>query len=119
MNGFFRRLALPAKLALLGLLPLLFLVVVVFQYNKEKDQKLALLDGYRMRIKQAVSINELIDILQMERRFSFVYATNNTLQTEMLQQRTRVDEVSSRLGNEGEETAGFESYTFLDQLKNV
>ncbi|WP_121357357.1 response regulator [Flavisolibacter nicotianae] len=119
MNGFFRRLALPAKLALLGLLPLLFLVVVVFQYNNEKNQKLAMLDGYRNRIKQAVSINELVDVLQMERRYSFVYATNNTLQTEMLQQRTRVDDVSRRVGEEGEEMTGYESYTFLDQLKNV
>ncbi|HEU4901617.1 MAG TPA: hypothetical protein VFT06_02470, partial [Flavisolibacter sp.] len=111
MKGFFKRLSLPVKLTLLGIIPLLFLVFVVFQYNREKTQKLAMLDGYRQRIKQAISINTLIDVIQMERRYSFAFVMKGLLQNEMLQQRLKTDDAIRKVEEEKTEISGdFTSY---------
>jgi signal transduction histidine kinase/DNA-binding response OmpR family regulator len=118
MKRFYRRLSLPVKLTLLGIIPLLFLIAMVFQYNKEKSQKLALLDGYRQRIQQAISVNKLIEVIQLERRYSFVYVMNGTLQSEMLQQRMKTDAAIQEMENERTEVStDFASYTFLNQLQ--
>ncbi|RYZ57787.1 MAG: hypothetical protein EOO14_10550, partial [Chitinophagaceae bacterium] len=120
MKGFFKRLPLPAKLVLLGAIPLLFLMVVVLQYNTEKREKIAMLDGYRQRIRQAIDVNALIDALQNERRYSFMYALNGTQQNEMLQYRTPVDEAIQRLKDSSETISkDFEAYTFLDKLADM
>ena len=88
MKGFFKRLSLSAKLILVGALPLFFLLFLVIQYNKEKNEKLTMIDGYRQRIRQAININELIDQLQLERRYSFGYSLKEKWQNEMLEQRS-------------------------------
>ncbi|MDQ3277320.1 MAG: response regulator [Bacteroidota bacterium] len=120
MRGFFKRLTLPAKLVLLGAIPLLFLMVVVLQYNNEKREKITMLNGYRQRIQQAINVNNLIDILQMERRFSFVFVLNGIYQNEMLQNRQKTDGAIDLLKQSGESNiANFESYTFLNQLQNL
>jgi signal transduction histidine kinase/DNA-binding response OmpR family regulator len=117
MKGFFKRLPLPAKLVLLGAIPLLFLMVVVLQYNNEKREKIAMLDGYRQRIRQAIDINALIDALQTERRFSFIYALNGMMQNEMLQRRPQTDAAIQRVKDSSETIhKNFEAYTFLDKL---
>jgi len=118
MKGFFRRLSLPAKLILIGTLPLLFLLVVAFQYNREKTEKLQMLEGYIDRINQAVDINHLIDQLQSERRYSFGYLLKGQWQNEMLVERGKTDQLIQRLEKQTQETLpGFLTYTFLDQLK--
>ena len=120
MKGFFKRLTLPAKLVLLGAIPLLFLMVVVLQYHKEKREKIAILDGYRKRIQQAIEINNLIDILQLERRYSFIYVLNGLQQNEMLQQRLKTDEAIQKVEQSTEgNNADFASYTFLNQLQSI
>jgi signal transduction histidine kinase/DNA-binding response OmpR family regulator/methyl-accepting chemotaxis protein len=117
MKTLLKRLSLPAKLTMVGALPLLFLLVVVIQYNREKSQKLEMLDGYRQRIRQAVNINMLIDVLQLERRYSFSYTMKGLLQNDMLQQRTRVDNlVQEFTADTALSTAQLATYTFLDQL---
>jgi signal transduction histidine kinase/DNA-binding response OmpR family regulator len=119
MKGFFRRLTLPAKLIFIGTLPLLFLLVIAFQYNKEKSDKLELLDSYRERIQQATLITDLIDHLQSERRYSFGYQLNGAWQNEMVQQRTKTDEVIALLERDAATTLpGFTTYTFLSGLKD-
>ncbi len=108
---------LPAKLVLLGAIPLLFLMVVVLQYNAEKREKIAMLDGYRQRIRQAIDVNALIDALQNERRYSFMYALNGTQQNEMQQNRAPVDVAIRRLKDSIDTISKeFEAYTFLDNL---
>ncbi|HEV7332808.1 MAG TPA: response regulator [Flavisolibacter sp.] len=120
MKGFFKRLTLPAKLVLLGAIPLLFLMVVVLQYYNEKNQKIDMLDGYRKRIQQAIDINNLIDILQLERRYSFLYALNGTQQNEMIQERLKTDNAIKAVNASNESiNEGFESYTFLNQLQDI
>lgn len=118
MKAFFRSLTLPAKLILLGTIPLVFLLLIAFRYNKERRDKMTMLDGYIQRIDQSISINQLIDHIQLERRYSFGYTLKGAWQNEMLQQRTRVDtELEKVVREHGEALPGFTSYTFLTQLK--
>ena len=108
---------LPAKLVLLGAIPLLFLMVVVLLYNAEKRENIAMLDGYRQRIRQAIDVNALIDALQNERRYSFMYALNGTQQNEMQQNRAPVDVAIRRLKDSIDTISKeFAAYTFLDNL---
>ncbi|HWI92904.1 MAG TPA: response regulator [Flavisolibacter sp.] len=118
MKGFFSRLSLPAKLILIAALPIFFLLFVVVQYNKEKTEKLTMINGYRQRINQAININTLIDQLQLERRYSFGYTLKQKWQNEMLQQRSKTDNVLLQFEDDtNKNLPGFESYTFLNDLK--
>jgi signal transduction histidine kinase/CheY-like chemotaxis protein/HAMP domain-containing protein len=117
MTSIFKRLTLPAKLILLALLPLTFLLLLAFQYNREKKGKLELLQTYCQRVEQASLINLLIDELQTERRLSFGYGLKGNWQNEMVLQRSRTDAVLSRLDTARFNLPGLASYTFLDQLK--
>ncbi|RYF86042.1 MAG: GAF domain-containing protein, partial [Chitinophagaceae bacterium] len=118
MKEFLRRLSLPAKLVLIGVLPMLFLLVVAFEFNKEKDDKLQMVDNYRTRIRQATYINELISRLQAERRYSFSYNLSGAWENRMLQQRSQTDDLINTIEKEAsKELSGFQSYTFLSQLQ--
>ena len=118
MKDFFRRLPLPAKLIIIGALPLFVLVFVSLQYSREKEEKINMIDDYRQRIKQAININELIDQLQLERRYAFGYSLKGTWVNEMVQQRSRTDAVLDQLQQSASNLHGFTSYTFLYQLKD-
>jgi signal transduction histidine kinase/DNA-binding response OmpR family regulator/HAMP domain-containing protein len=118
MKGFFHRLTLPAKLILIAALPLFFLLFVAIEYSKEKTEKLTMINGYRQRIKLAININTLIDQLQLERRYSFGYTLKDKWQNEMLEQRSRTDNVLRELEDDvNRDLPGFETYTFLNELK--
>jgi signal transduction histidine kinase/DNA-binding response OmpR family regulator len=79
-----------------------------------------MLDGYRKRIQQAIDINHLIDVLQTERRYSFVYALNGNVQNEMQQSRPVTDSAIQRVKQRNESIhQNFESYTFLEQLQSM
>jgi signal transduction histidine kinase/CheY-like chemotaxis protein len=119
MKQFFRRFTLPAKLIFLGALPLFFLLFVALQYNREKAEKLTMINGYRERIIQAININEIIDNLQLERRFSFNYIIRKQGQSEMIQQRSKSDNAIDKLSADiNSNLPDFSSYTFLSDLKN-
>ncbi|HEX2533851.1 MAG TPA: nitrate- and nitrite sensing domain-containing protein, partial [Chitinophagaceae bacterium] len=113
-----QRLPLPLKLALLGFFPLLFLVILTLQVNNEKTEKLAMLNGYRDRIRAAIRINELIDALQTERRYTFGYALKGAWQSDMLHQRALTDStIEHLLRLSGQNYPELASYTFLDRLR--
>jgi signal transduction histidine kinase/CheY-like chemotaxis protein len=119
MKGFFNRLTLPAKLILIAALPLFFLLFVAIEYNREKSEKLSMINGYRQRIKLAININSLIDQLQLERRYTFGYTLKDKWQNEMLEQRTKTDNELRQLQDDiNHDLPGFENYTFLDDLKD-
>ncbi|MGE5519426.1 MAG: response regulator [Candidatus Dadabacteria bacterium] len=117
MKNFFRRFTLPAKLIFLGALPLFFLLFVALQYNREKAEKLTMINGYRQRIIQAININQIVDNLQMERRYSFGYNMKGEWQSEMMQQRGKTDKTIEELSKDiNSSLPGFSSYTFLIDL---
>ena len=119
MKELFQRLPLPTKLMLLGVLPLIFLLIVSYQLNDSRTEKLEVIDTYRKRVDQSISINNLIEQLQIERRYAFGAALQGTWQNEMLQERRLTDQHIQNIISENATTLpGFASYTFLDQLKS-
>src|SRR5919199_921973 len=120
MNQFFRRLPLSVKLILIGLVPVVFLLFLTIQINKEKGEKLAILDNYAQRVNQSVMLANTIDELQTERRFSFGYVLKHDWRTELVLQRPKTDSAIKKLERvQGERLAGVVTYTFLDSLQDV
>ncbi len=117
MNRLFRKLPLPAKLMLIGLVPLLFLIFLAIQLYIQKNQKLETLEKYIQKFDESATITRLIDNLQTERRFSYEYVLNRNWGPEMLKQRKLTDSLIGNLSSRRDSTLkGFESYSFLDNL---
>ncbi|HET6995454.1 MAG TPA: hypothetical protein VFI06_10760, partial [Chitinophagaceae bacterium] len=87
MNRFFRRLPLPVKLSLIGLIPLALLIYTSREIYADKNAKVKLLGSYIDRIHQAAYINTLIDYLEKERKFSFDYAIRKNHRDALIAQR--------------------------------
>ncbi len=117
MNRFFRRLPLPAKLMLIGFLPLLFLVFLSFGLYVEKDQNLAILEKYLNRFEESANLTHLIDNLQLERKYSYEFVLNKGRGAEMKRQRLNTDSLIRELNEKGDSTLkNFENYSFLSEL---
>ncbi|MGZ5286011.1 MAG: ATP-binding protein [Flavisolibacter sp.] len=120
MNRFFRKLPLPAKLMLIGFVPLLFLIFLTLQLYIQKSQKLAILERYIHKFDESATITRLIDNLQAERRFSYEYVLNRNWGPEMLVQRKKTDSLISVLSSNRDTTMkGFENYSFLVNLEQT
>ncbi len=120
MNRFFRKLPLQAKLMLIGVVPLLFLIFLAIQLYIQKNQKLATLEKYIQKFDESATITRLIDNLQTERRFSYEYVLNRNWGPEMLRQRKQTDSLINDLSGRRDSTLkGFESYSFLDNLQQT
>lgn len=120
MHRFFRRLPLPVKLFLIGLVPLIFLVYTSFQVYKEKTQKVELLTNFVSRIHQSANLNSLINNLQEERKLSFDYVLNPQDSVNYLHIRLATDSVIRYLENNHEAALdSFRSYTFLEGLDSI
>jgi signal transduction histidine kinase/DNA-binding response OmpR family regulator/methyl-accepting chemotaxis protein len=119
MNTFFRRLPLPVKLILIGLLPMAMLLIVAIQLLNNKNEKLEIIGTYQRRIQQSANLSALIEELQVERRFSFGYAVKNAFQSEMVLQRSKTDAAIAKVTSENMETLpAFAEYTFVNGLGN-
>src|SRR5215203_878562 len=117
MNKFFRRLPLLAKLMLIGLIPICFLVFLTVQVYNEKTQKLQLFDSYKIFITESANISRLIDALQEERKFSFDYAMTKGMRKELVLQRPHTDALIQTLVKTGDSAlVGFTQYTKLGML---
>lgn len=117
MNRAFSRLPLPAKLLLIGSIPLALLVYMFFHIYNEKTQKVNLLSGYIENIHESSMINTLIESLQQERKFSFDYAIRKMRPSAISAQRRQTDSAMKQLQKTS--LAGFTSYTFLDRLQRT
>jgi signal transduction histidine kinase len=119
MEKLFKRLPLPVKLMLIGIVPLAFTIYLSFHLFQEKSKKVSLLGSYIDRMHLSADLSMLINNLQIERKYSFEYALNKTMQQELLQQRPVTDSVLKLMSVYGESPADFASYTFLKDLTNV
>jgi PAS domain S-box-containing protein len=117
MHRAFGRLPLPAKLLLIGFIPLVLLIYMFFQIYREKTQKVNLLSLYIENIHQSTTINFLIESLQKERKYSFDYAIRRIWPAELAEQRMQTDAAMELL--EKSTLAGFTHYTFLDKLQET
>lgn len=118
MNKVLRQIPLQVKLFLIGLIPVFFLVYFGFQIQREKKDKIEMVDKFVFQLQQSAKVISLIDQLQLERRFTFSYCLNKQRQTEMLLQRNRSDEAIREVDElEGIYLSGYKSFTFLDSLR--
>ncbi len=117
MTRIFKRLSLPLKLGLIGLLPVLFIVYLAMSVQSEKNEKLVILDSFREQVKQSSLVNSLIDQLQAERRYSFGYVINQVGESRLEVQRSRTDQVFRSIAPQrGSRLENFQTFTFYDQM---
>ncbi|RYD57600.1 MAG: response regulator [Sphingobacteriales bacterium] len=117
MNRLLNNLTLPVKLALIGLIPLVFLVYLAIQAHDAKIERLVILDKFKSSVASSARIVTLIDELQTERRLSFKYAISKSENAEMKMQREKTDAALASLPEETDvRFQNFRVYTFLDQL---
>jgi signal transduction histidine kinase/DNA-binding response OmpR family regulator len=115
MNQLFRRLPFSAKLMIMAIIPLAFLIYFAIQINTSKAEKLGVLNTYQEGIDQSARISTLVDELQSERRYSFGFVLNEEWRTELVMQRQRTDAALQNTLNMPL-LKGAASYTFLDSL---
>src|SRR5665213_309920 len=89
----FRKLTLTAKLLLIGLIPVLFLIYFAIMIYNEKSEKVELIGTYISHVDQSASINELIAELARERRYSFFYKVYDTGYNTIISHRKKVDSI--------------------------
>lgn len=119
MNQLFKKLPFPVKLALIGLVPLIFLIYLSFRLYTENLQKVDLLGNYIERMQQSADITKLIYHLQIERKYSFDYALKKDSHIELRKVRPMTDSLVKSLSRYESSLADFSAYTFLNDLKAI
>ncbi len=120
MNSFFRQLSLPVKLMLIALLPLLFFIYLALQVYQEKTERINILGEFIKRVERSSAISTLIDNLQTEMRYSFIYVIKKDYQNQLLLQRAKTDEAYNKLQDSADEMlTGFSGYTMLNRLSGI
>ncbi|HWZ15808.1 MAG TPA: ATP-binding protein [Mucilaginibacter sp.] len=115
MINIFKRLSLPYKLILIGLVPSLFLVYLSVQFYLFEKQKYNLSKENIEIVDRSTMVSRLIDQLQAERRFAYEYALKKDKYPELLVQQNATDKVIAHLESDPD-LRGFEHYTMLDSL---
>jgi PAS domain S-box-containing protein len=122
MNNFFKKLSLPVKLLLLVLFPLVLIIYLTFEIYSEKNKKVELLAGYLERINVSSDISDLINALQLERRYSYAYSLNKNIDSKASYeaQRPVTDLALTTIEQRKDSTLkNFRDYTFLNNLDNI
>ncbi|HEY5393032.1 MAG TPA: nitrate- and nitrite sensing domain-containing protein, partial [Hanamia sp.] len=111
---------LTAKLLLIGLIPVLFLIYFAIMIYNEKSEKVELIGTYISHVDQSASINELIAELARERRYSFFYKIYDTGYSTIISHRKKVDSIIHQLSESKDlSLKDFPKYTFLEDLSTV
>ncbi len=120
MNRIFRRLPLMAKLLLIAVVPIIFIIYLTAQVSYEKTRNLDQIKGYLSRIEQSFTITRLVNQLQRERRYSFDFALLNTDQKAMFAERRVTDSLIDALTLQANgNMKDFQKYTFIQPLDSI
>src|SRR5690606_10006828 len=120
MNQLFRKLSLPAKLMLIGLVPLVFLLYLSIEVHREKTEKIEVLEKFKTQVTWSANVSSVIDELQAERRLSFAYLLDKQSDSKLMVQRGRTDLSLEGLEQETDIVmAEFRTYTYLDELPEM
>jgi len=113
----FRKLPLGVKFALIGIIPIGFIIYLSARiYNYESD-KVKLVDRYIVSVKQSEQVSNVINEMQRERRFSFQQALRKDGKDELQKQRRSTDSSISALKKvDSIFPVDFTAYTFLNYL---
>jgi signal transduction histidine kinase len=116
----FRNLSLTAKLFLLGIIPVLFLIYFSWIIYHEKFQKVDLIGSYIKHIEQSQKVMGLVAELTRERRYSYFFILGDSGFKPLLQHRKKTDSVLLLLSiSKDPSYKDFQQYTFLDKLDSV
>lgn len=116
----FRNLSLTAKLLLIGIIPVLFLIYFSMMIYREKSQKVELLGNYIEHIQQSQNVAELVAELTRERRYSYFYKLNDTGYNRILFHRKRTDSIIKLLEESRDPSVNdFSKYTFIDNIDSI
>jgi signal transduction histidine kinase len=116
----FKLIPFAAKLILIALIPMVFLVYLAIQYQLEKGEKVRTVRLFAERIAVAADIAALIDNLQEERKFSFDHAITGAPRNNIDLQRARTDVYLDRLKHTTDPTLyDFARYTELNKLYDI
>src|ERR1700741_2044833 len=91
MKRLFKRLPFPAKLMLIGIVPMIFFIFLSVQLYNERTQKVKLFGSYIDRMHRNADLSRLINNLQAERKYSFDYSLNKTMREQLNHQRPQTD----------------------------
>lgn len=117
MHGFFRKLPLAVKLLLIGVIPFLFIVYLSYGTYRQRVSTLNLLELYIGHVNESGSILKLIEELQAERRYTFIYSSTRSRPSDLDSQRVRTDSALNHLREiDAAAIKRFTSYTFLNEL---
>ena len=120
MDQLFKRLPLLAKLLIIAIVPLLFIIYLTIQLYNEKSSNVSQIKRYLDRINESATITRLIDQLQKERRYSFDYALLKSHQVEMRSERPITDSLLKNLELLNDKSLSkFREYTFLENIDSV
>ncbi len=116
-NKLLKKLPLPVKLTLIGIIPLFFVIYLTAEINVVQQEKINVLEKFMVRLQQTDDISALIDVLQAERRYTSRFALNKSEQTNMIIKRNGTNLAIADLEAKADERMlNFKSYTFLEQL---
>ncbi|MEO7800450.1 MAG: ATP-binding protein [Ginsengibacter sp.] len=116
MTSYFRKLPLPLKFIFIGVFPFAFMVYLTLQVYSDQTERLDLVKSLLLRIRQTSNINDLINELELERKYSD-YALKNENSINLLPQRSYTDMAIKKLQDSPDLLlSDFKSYTFLDDL---
>lgn len=116
----FRNLSLTAKLYLLGIIPVMFLIYFSVIIYKEKAQKIELLGNYIEHIQQSQNVAGLVAELTRERRYSYFFILGDTGYNQLLAHRERTDSILDLVKiSKDPSFINFPKYTFLNKLDSA
>jgi len=119
LSGQFKQLSLPSKLTIVGLIPTVFLLMISFKYYQAEKQKLELLQNNIRVIERAAAVNELIEQLDIERRYGYEFALKKDEYGAFKGQWHHTDGAISHLETVDPELKNITTYTLLDGLDKL
>ena len=120
LKNFFRKLPLPAKLVLIGIVPILFIIFLSIQLYNEKSKQVKLIGDYIIKIRESGDIGNLMFALQTERWYSYDYALKKRNYDSVIIQRRVTNSAISKLKESKDlDLRDFPEYTFIKNLPAI
>jgi signal transduction histidine kinase len=120
MKNLLEKIPLSAKLMIIGLVPLVFIVILAGEVYTAEIDKMDVLGDYKTNIQEAAQISTVIDELQNERRLSFDFLMHKTGYNALIKQRRLTYTAIQRLEKSKDSLfTGFSTYSFLNTLPQV
>ena len=120
MKKFYRKLPLPAKLVLIGIIPTIFIIALSIELYIDKSKEVSLIGDYIEKIQESDDLTNLISALQGERRHSYEYSLKKGNHDSVRIKRRITDSTIAILANSTDLALyKFPEYTFIKELPAI